>query len=165
MENENLLLYKKQKKKDVIVSAQLSSSAEITPFTVIEHAYGEKPTEALENFKKGKLPSRTESFTIVDVSTPNVFAEHHLPNSINLDVDEILSNAEKYAQKWQNDSVIVVCPYGGRSQTVVYALRQLGVNAYNLKGGIMEWSRLNLPRVKDESCIAPRYHIDAESDS
>ncbi len=78
--------------------------------------------------------------TIIDVRTPQEFAEGHLPGAVNLDV-----SAPDFVQQVQaldaQAPYAVYCRSGNRSAVAVDAMNQLGFTAaYHLGGGIGAWS-------------------------
>lgn len=78
--------------------------------------------------------------TILDVRTPQEFAEGHLPGAVNLDV-----SAPDFVQQVQSldpqAPYAVYCRSGNRSAVAVDTMNQLGFTAaYHLGGGISAWS-------------------------
>lgn len=82
-----------------------------------------------------KIPSVTFSELsskdkIIDVREVNEFKRGHLPNAKNVP----LSTIENYST---NDKVYVICASGARSKRAVKYLRNKGIDAINIKGGMM----------------------------
>lgn len=77
---------------------------------------------------------------IIDVRTDAEFEEGYIPGAIQID---IYNGAEFLGQVKELDpekNYYVYCRSGGRSAQACMLLNSVGVaNAYNLKGGIMEW--------------------------
>lgn len=85
---------------------------------------------------------------IVDVRTPEEFAEGHLENAINIDItaDDFDS---KIAALDKEKPVMVYCKAGGRSAKASSRLNELGFkNISDLEGGIINWNSENKPIVK-----------------
>lgn len=85
---------------------------------------------------------------IVDVRTPEEFAEGHLENAINIDItaDDFES---KIAALDKEKPVMVYCKAGGRSAKASSRLNELGFkNISDLEGGIINWNSENKPIVK-----------------
>jgi len=82
---------------------------------------------------------------ILDVNPSDSFAKAHIPDAINVPVDEI--NAENSAlMKHKNKTVILVCQSGGQSSKAARTLVNLGFSDLHiLDGGLMSWSKENLP--------------------
>ena len=86
-------------------------------------------------------------FVIIDVRTPQEFAEEHIENAINMDYysetfrDE-LNNLDK------NKTYLVYCRSGKRSGNALDIMKELNFReAYNI-GGIIEWKAAGLPTTK-----------------
>ena len=86
-------------------------------------------------------------FVIIDVRTPEEFAEEHIENAINIDFysetfrDE-LNNLDK------NKTYLVYCRSGKRSGNALDIMKELNFReAYNI-GGIIEWKAAGLPTTK-----------------
>ncbi|HET6746902.1 MAG TPA: pyridoxal-phosphate dependent enzyme [Candidatus Saccharimonadales bacterium] len=96
--------------------------------------------------------STAKDTVLIDVREPNEFADHHLPGSINIPLSELPSWI-----KTRNDHdpsrVIFICRSGNRSAKATYLAKQMDINAYNMKGGTVEWSAQNYPRIKDPYCV------------
>ena len=85
------------------------------------------------------------SAVVLDVRTSKEFAEGHLPKSINYDWNG--NNFQSQIKTLDKSKpIFVYCLSGGRSAKAAEDLRSQGFkNVYELKGGIMQWQRANLP--------------------
>jgi rhodanese-related sulfurtransferase len=82
------------------------------------------PAEAAAHLKKGAM--------VIDVRTAGEFASGHLPNAINLPLDEIESTLPRRV-KDKNQVLLLHCQAGGRSAEATKKLIALGyLNAFNL---------------------------------
>ena len=93
---------------------------------------------------------------VIDVRSPHEFNDHHLPGSDRVDYGMLLQGLESVfvpAFKRNGLQPIFVCSYGGKSAALAMKARKLGVEALNLKGGTLEWSRLGFPRIKGIECV------------
>lgn len=90
---------------------------------------------------------KTEKVVVLDVRTPEEYAEGHLQGALNIDyrnenfaarVDS-LDKTQKYE---------VYCRSGHRSGESVKIMTEKGFNAYNLTGGILEWQQKGFEVVK-----------------
>jgi rhodanese-related sulfurtransferase len=82
------------------------------------------PAEAASHLKKGAL--------VIDVRTAGEFNSGHLPNAINLPLDEIETSLPRRV-KDKNQVLLLHCQAGGRSSQARKKLTALGyVNAYNM---------------------------------
>jgi len=73
--------------------------------------------------------------TIIDVRTPREFAEGHVKGSINIPLDELLTNLHHVPK---DKPVIACCASGMRSNSAAGILRDHGIDAHN--GG--PWTRV-----------------------
>lgn len=74
--------------------------------------------------------------TIVDVRTPEEFAGEHFPDAINIPLEQVQQNIEKF--KEMPKPVIAYCRSGNRSGMVVAMLKQSGINGVINGGGLDE---------------------------
>lgn len=80
--------------------------------------------------------STNPNFELIDVRTPNEYKEGHLKNSILLPLDEIYKWSETLDKKKE---YLIYCRSGGRSGVACNFLKEKGINAINMEGGILEW--------------------------
>ncbi len=96
------------------------------------------------------------SVVLIDVRTPEEFAEGHLPGARNIDVKQ-----DGFAdQVWrevadiigENRQLAVYCRSGRRSAHAAHLLGQAkrGYRVTNLKGGIEAWKQQNMPVTQDQ---------------
>ncbi|MFC1908009.1 rhodanese-like domain-containing protein [Chloroflexota bacterium] len=87
-------------------------------------------------------------FVILDVRTPEEFADGHIANSINVDF---------YSETFRDDinkldkdkTYLIYCRSGNRSGKALNIMVGLGfMEAYNISGGIIEWKAEGLPIIK-----------------
>ena len=95
---------------------------------------------------------RAKNTILIDVREPDEFADHHLPDSINVPLSRLPSWI-KTTKDQDSTQVIFICRSGNRSARATYLARQMDVNAYNMRGGTVEWSAKNYPRIKNPYCI------------
>lgn len=88
---------------------------------------------------------KADSVQLLDVRTPQEYAEGHIAGAINIDVqsDDFQPAA---TQKLSKDSTILVyCRSGRRSLDAAEILTRLGYRVINLKGGILDWQASDRP--------------------
>lgn len=87
----------------------------------------------------------SDSVQLLDVRTPEEYAEGHINGAININVqsDKFRETAVKKLSK--DSTVLVYCRSGRRSLTAAEILTKLGYNVVNLKGGIIEWEENGRP--------------------
>jgi rhodanese-related sulfurtransferase len=86
--------------------------------------------------------------TLIDVRTPEEFAQEHLTNAISIDYYSSDFKA-KAAKLDKTKPVFVYCKAGSRSNAAANILTELGFKEiYDLSGGITAWQQSNKPVVK-----------------
>ena len=93
---------------------------------------------------------RSDSVQLVDVRTPQEYAEGHIDGALNINVqsDDFKELAQIELSK--DSTVLVYCRSGRRSLDAAEILTSLGYNVVNLKGGIIEWKEDGLPLVSEQ---------------
>lgn len=88
------------------------------------------------------------SAVILDVRTPEEFAEGHIANAQNID----WLNQPKFTSAVKalshDKTYYVYCRSGHRSLEASQAMKGLGFNVKDLNGGILAWEAQKLPMVK-----------------
>ena len=97
-----------------------------------------------------KKEIKSDSVQLVDVRTPQEYAEGHIDGALNIDVqsDDFKELAQRELSK--DSTVLVYCRSGRRSLDAAEMLTRLGYNVVNLKGGIIEWKEDGLPLVSEQ---------------
>ncbi|RMG05515.1 MAG: pyridoxal-phosphate dependent enzyme [Acidobacteria bacterium] len=151
IENEQLLVNKPDRKREEV---QLPSFAdvEMSAEEAYKALYAYDAKELWNLINKNKPVSLKEGVTLIDVRTREEYLHAYLPCAENLDYTEAVYHNAKLVRKWQGKKVIVICRSGGRSLLVAQALRSNGIEASSIRGGMIEWSRLHLPRWRPEVC-------------
>jgi rhodanese-related sulfurtransferase len=80
-------------------------------------------------------------YTIVDVRTPIERRQGHPPDSEHVILDAIPRQIDRLEGK----KVLAICRTGSRSSNAARYLRSQGIEAINVKGGMVAWSRAGLP--------------------
>ncbi|MGX7012809.1 rhodanese-like domain-containing protein [Vagococcus silagei] len=83
--------------------------------------------EALMTIKK---------INIIDVREEHEYHLGHIPNVLNIPLSRLSTSLDQFKQ---DETYYLVCQSGGRSQMACMMLAQLGINAINVQGGMMEW--------------------------
>lgn len=86
---------------------------------------------------------------VLDVRTPAEYAEGHIENALNIDV-----NQEGFAEKAagmlpMGKTLAIYCRSGRRSANAAAILAERGWKAVNLKGGILAWQKEQMAVVTD----------------
>lgn len=78
-----------------------------------------------------------EKMTILDVRTPEEFAEGHIRNAVLIPLQDLSQKMDELDPK---QSYLVVCRSGNRSAQASELLIQKGfTNVYNMTGGMNSW--------------------------
>ncbi len=93
---------------------------------------------------------KSDSVQLVDVRTPQEYAEGHIDGALNINVQS--DNFKVLAQRElsKDSTVFVYCLSGRRSLDATEILTKLGYKVVNLKGGIIEWKDDGLPVVSEQ---------------
>ena len=86
---------------------------------------------------------------LLDVRTPEEFAESHIPGAVNIDVQSP-EFSELVAQKFSPARpILVYCRSGKRSMMAANQLVADGYTVIDLAGGILAWQSSSLPTSSD----------------
>ncbi len=92
--------------------------------------------------------SDTSKTQLVDVRTPEEYAEGHLEGAVNIDVNDSTFLQHATASLEKGRAVAVYCRSGKRSALAASLLAKQGYNVINLLGGILAWKEDRRPIVK-----------------
>jgi cysteine synthase/rhodanese-related sulfurtransferase len=91
------------------------------------------------------IKAPNNSTIIIDTRNPLAFRSGHIPNSINMQYDNIdnmlMNNQNPFPVK---NKIVFVCPVGEKSIKIASYLRNKGVDALSLEGGIISWRSAGL---------------------
>jgi len=88
---------------------------------------------------------------IIDVNKSPDFADGHIPNSINIPLEDLRSD-DKSLVKHKDRTAIIVCQTGARSRKAAKQLIDFGFSNVNvLRGGLISWTKENLPISRNNS--------------
>lgn len=82
---------------------------------------------------------------LVDVRTPDEYTEAHLRGARLFNVQDPLFESKTTTMLQRNHAVAVYCRSGKRSAQAADVLAKAGFRVYNLDGGIVAWTKENLP--------------------
>lgn len=94
---------------------------------------------------KAKLADKAA--VVLDVRTPEEYAEGHLEKAVNKNVFDKDFNAYTAALD-KNKTYFVYCLAGKRSRVAANDMRKKGLTVYELDGGIENWKDRKFPVVK-----------------
>lgn len=104
------------------------------------HSDGTRPV----SFTEFDELSRTGDAVLVDVRPPSEFAAGHVDGAINIPVTELASRLRDLPP---DTDVVAYCrgPYCVMAASAVAQLREAGINAVRLEGGLPEWRAAGRP--------------------
>lgn len=86
-----------------------------------------------------------ENAVALDVRGAEEFAKGHLPNAINIPLNDIEKRSAEL-DKYKTKPLILYCAHGNRSESAISRLRKAGFEKlYNLRGGLGEWEKAGQP--------------------
>ena len=74
---------------------------------------------------------------IIDIRSSTKYSDNHIPFSINVPYDRLMSNPSKYLNKY--DTYYIYCQKGITSKSCVNVLRAMGYNVFSVIGGYEEF--------------------------
>ncbi len=92
-----------------------------------------------------KMISANSSIQLIDVRTPEEFAEGHIAGARLINVWDSTFVEQAKSQLSKDKPVAVYCRSGKRSATAAGKLVKLGYEVINLDGGITAWKEENHP--------------------
>jgi len=134
----NFALTKKQSMKNLLILF----------IVVFVQASCGQSTETTRSAEKFKEEIANPDVILLDVRTPEEFAEGHLENSINLNYNDadFASKVDSLDKKKQYE---IYCRSGKRSGASVKLMQEKGIkNVHDLQGGILEWEAKGFPVTK-----------------
>lgn len=89
---------------------------------------------------------------VIDIRNPDDFDHFHIPNAINLHEEYIENSLDYLTQQYDKKQVFVFCYRGNSSQRITALFRLKNINAYSVKGGMIDWSEHDYPRERPSVC-------------
>lgn len=93
------------------------------------------------------LMKSNEKITLLDVRTPEEFAQEHIEGAISLPLQTLENNLGTIADA-KNQKLIVYCHSGNRSVVASRILAKNGFKPLNMQGGITAWKESGLSVVR-----------------
>ena len=121
----------------------------ITMFAALAAGCGNKSVKTMGVDDFAEVMTRNDVL-LIDVRTPNEYAEGHLAGAENIDV-----KAADFAERIKDikGTVAVYCRSGKRSLMAAEQLVKRGCTVYNLDGGILAWQKAGKPTTTVETDI------------
>lgn len=83
---------------------------------------------------------------ILDVREPDEWAAGHIETAVHIPMGEVPARMSDLPE---GEPVFVTCRGGGRSARVTAFLREQGINAVNVGGGMKDWAAAGRPMASD----------------
>lgn len=83
-------------------------------------------------------------YVLVDVRTKRERREGHPAGSLHISLESL----EQRSRSLEGRKVLAICRSGNRSGTAAKFLNSQGIEAKNVKGGMLAWNRAGLPTKK-----------------
>jgi rhodanese-related sulfurtransferase len=87
-----------------------------------------------------------EGLDVLDVREPQEWEAGHIDGARHIPLRQLPDHTDELPRDGQ---LLVVCKIGGRSAQAVAYLGQLGINAVNLAGGMIDWVDAGRPIVRE----------------
>ncbi len=114
------------------------------------------PKEAFDLIQNN---SENKNFSIIDVRTPEEYANGYIENSTNI-IYNSNSFIDEVNQLDKNKTYLVYCRLGRRSRKAVNIMKELGIKeVYNMVGGITRWEAEGLPIVEEDRSGTPGFEF------
>jgi len=92
------------------------------------------PSVSAEEAKS--LLEKDKNYVLLDVRTKMEYDKWRIEGAKLYSLDTLMNT---YKELDKSKKYLIICLSGGRSACATYALRQLGFEAFNIKGGMLEW--------------------------
>lgn len=99
---------------------------------------GTYPTVSVQDLKTAV----DSGASVLDVRTPQEFAEGHIASAVNLPLDEVAARASEVPG---DKLVYVICRSGNRSAQASELLKKAGKDVKNVSGGMNDWMAAGYP--------------------
>jgi len=128
-----------------IFSSGIETSAQL--IQIIENITPKKVYSLIQSYRQG-CPCCRGNFIIIDVRTPEEYANGHIENAINLNYYS-KTFKDELNKLDRNKTYFIYCRTGGRSGMALDTMKELGfTKVYNMLGGITQWEAEGLPTIK-----------------
>lgn len=82
---------------------------------------------------------------LIDVRSKAEWRSGHVPGSTHVSLESLGQRMDWIKRAAGGGQVMVICRSGNRSATATRSLRAAGVDALNVRGGIVAWEKAGLP--------------------
>lgn len=114
-----------------------------------------KPDELFKNIKK---------YYIIDVRTREEYLREHIPNAINIPYWDFKYYIELIRFLKNNKDIVLYCNRGLISNKARKLLKEKGVDAETVTGGLILWKKAGLPIVKSNIVVVDEKFVVSENE-
>lgn len=100
--------------------------------------FGKKGYQDISTREGKERLSANKNIVLIDVRTPEEYADAHIPNSKSLPLNQLTSGISKIA-KDKDAEIIVYCLSGARAASACTQLSAMGYTNVSSMGGIRSW--------------------------
>lgn len=86
-----------------------------------------------------------QGIALIDVRTKDEWRDGHVSGAVRVSLASLPNRKDSLQRQYADRYVMVICRSGSRSAHAVNVLRDMGIPALNVKGGINAWKRKGLP--------------------
>lgn len=105
---------------------------------MFQELFGKKPYKRIAPAEVKRRLDSNEKVLLIDVRTPEEYAEAHIPQSVSLPLNQLDRISEITDDK--NTELILYCLSGGRAASACSRLAALGYSEVYNMGGIQSWN-------------------------
>lgn len=125
-----------------------SESADESAAVTAAEVSAETPTFGLVSPSEAATLATDPDVTVLDVRTPEEFADGHLENALLVDFYDA-TFADQLAELDPDGTYVLYCRSGNRSGQAAALMADLGFEqVYDVAGGVIEWQRQGQPLVR-----------------
>lgn len=104
-----------------------------------------KDASSQNDYKITDFDVKNENAILIDVRTPQEFAEGHLPGAENINIHDA-DFKDQFAKFNKQETIYVYCRSGSRSAKAQHMLQAIGfTRVINLEGGFLAWKAAKKP--------------------
>ena len=109
---------------------------------LLKHLFGPPPPGLTADEAHDRLNNGNPAPTIIDVRQPQEYRTGHIKGAKLVPMQKLKNELERLPK---NREILCVCHSGARSGRAVRQLNDAGLNALNLRGGMIAWERAGFP--------------------
>ncbi|NCB49246.1 MAG: pyridoxal-phosphate dependent enzyme [Alphaproteobacteria bacterium] len=147
------ILHEEKLRTPLQFAPQKKTKVSLTARRMLKEVFGKTALQLWKKVEQKEALLINKETLLIDTRSPNQFHCGRIPNSINLEERDILSNEKEYLSKWEAKKVIFICQYGELSFHLAKMFSAQGIKAFSLEEGFAKWSELDFPRLSEHCKI------------